>query len=1111
MKFTRMFAFGLFFAAGIWGGVAFAQAEVEKSIYIPYHEFWRVFEQENRGVFLPYESYQKLVEQARDAAKVQEPSALKGTLISELAGELAAGETVASGTIRMTVEAFSDGWHDIPLRLNEVTIANAQLDDTPARIRRDEKMGYVLMLEQKKDQPSRHVLSLTFSVPLQGETEKKVQFALPDVAVNRWTFKVPEAGVAFGGDSPVAVTRLKGGTTDQGSTVELLLAGHRQFLVKWTPEVEGAKNLQPVMQAELRQEFFIDPDIVRSAAEMVIRIDRAAVAQVTLRLSADEKVVNVASDRMRSWTVQPAENGQQDVVVLFQEPVKGAVSLRLDSERYQLPALWAAPVISVQGVARQLGTLLVLLNEDLRAEPQDLQGLSRLDLSAPQRVKQAKGNPSAGWHYRALPASLNLAVEAVQPEIRLETQSVVHLDPQALTQWVRARFVVERSGVFQLSLLIPEGFELLDAAVEGGGATLDRQVTGEAAEGFRRVDFDFASRVKGEMILGFRLKQTQARETLLTPTGEQVTVEIPVVRGAGAAMTRDEGRLVIGSPAFLALRVTASEGLREEPWQASGLEAALTANTQPQLGFYYSDAPVRLSISAQRKEPFVTVKQMLVMQAQSGVVKFHADLDVQVQYSGIRSLRLDVPTVLKDRIRILKGEIRKQELTEAPDLKEGMTAWILEGPAEFIGTFTLPLEWEEALPGMDVGVQQAVVIPYLIPRNVDRTQGQIVLRKAESMDVIVEEAGPELTPVDPRHDLMDKRQIPDAALAFAFQRDWALTATLVKYEPVDVKATSIDRGWVRQVITRSGEVSVQAFYQLRSTRQRLELRLPPEAEFDAQPLHVNGRAVSLERGGEGQVYLPLTGFKADQAVLLELRYNLRDGGRVLRLPHFPEDPAVQKIYLSVHVPENKVYLGHRGGWNPEYIWRVTEGFRLMPSGNRTPDSLWAWVNDGVGVEDDPLDRLPTDGQRVLYSTLRPDTEAVALRISSMSVRIFYILLIGLGLGLGLLLVRATVRTRLMVSVLLLAGLTLAGVFMPSLAHAVVNDATAAAALLVVLIWGVYDLVVRLPAARKALPERTPERSRVRPVQAPPARPIPPPIPPPAAESASESEEDRHDG
>jgi len=285
---------------------------------------------------------------------------------------------------------------------------------------------------------------------------------------------------------------------------------------------------------------------------------------------------------------------------------------------------------------------------------------------------------------------------------------------------------------------------------------------------------------------------------------------------------------------------------------------------------------------------------------------------------------------------------------------------------------------------------------------------------------------------------------------------------------------------------------VQAIYRMRSTRQRLELRLPPGAEFDSRPLRVNGRPVTLERGAADHVYIPLTGQSADEAFLLEIRYTLPEGGGGLRVPHFVESPAMQQVFLSVHLPENQVYLGHRGDWNPEFIWRVGKGFRLTPSSRRGSAELLSWVSEGVNVEGGSLDVLPVDGQHLLFSALHPKTEGVTLRMSAFPLRGFYGIVIGAGVLLGLALVRCRIGTRILVVAAVAVLLVLAAVFTPSLSRALINDATAAGAALVGILWFVWDLVVRLPQWRKS-------KRRV-----PPARPAPlPPQPPKPKSDAGE--------
>jgi hypothetical protein len=1059
-----------------WSLLTWVKAEppqtVEHTIYIPYQEFWKVFEQENRGVFLPYEEYRKLLKAAEEASVKPDPKKMEGFLVKELSGTLQAGETVIKGTATLELEAFSEGWHEVPLQLNEWTVSSATLDGQPARLRK-ERGQFVLVFEQTEGQAGDHTLEMEFAIPYQENSgkrnplesgEKGIHFSLPEVAVNRWSLSVPDENVEFNVSDSVAVTRLD---TGKGTNVELFLGGHKSLNVKWTPEVEGAVNMEAVMQATVKQSAVISVDRVQTQSKVELQIERATVESVAFVIDGNERVVEVNSPRLKSWKAE--KQGERQVIsLLFQEPVKGREDVRVESERYDVEDVWKAPMLEVNGVVRQDGSWVVELAEELKTASEKVSGMFRLDVAQPQ---PGKGSGRwMGWEYRTLPAELTLQLEEVTPEIKLVTTSSINIEPRQIQQKVHVNLTIERAGIFQFQLSIPDEYELLNPSLTSGGG-IQRFDVSDAEEGRKVVTFDFTGKISGNHNLVFELERKKEFVALMSPTGEEVSLEVPMVRGVGPHIVQDKGELVVGSPAFLSLTVADSKGLREDPWQELRKVHSILNTTQPQFGFRYAEDTVSLRLLAKRKEPYTTVTQMLVVQAESGVVNFRSDLILNVQYSGIRHIRLDVPTELKDRIRIGKEEIRKVALSDAPGLKEGMTAWRLESPSEFTGEVTIPLEWETPLTGLDVGVQKELRIPALLPKGVDRSRGQIILRKAESMDVVAKEVGPELIPLDPRHDLLFGRSIPDAALAFEYQREWDLTVNLVRYEPVDVKATSIDRAWIRQVLTRGGEVSVQAVYQLRSVRQRLELRLPEGAEFNAQPLRLNGRSVSLERGEEGQVYLPLTGFQADEAVLLELSYSLPEGSTDLTLPHFPEEPATQKTYLSVYVPENQVYLGHRGGWNPDYIWRVGKGYRLMPRGRLFESELWNWVKGDVDVSGSPLDRLSTDGQHVMFSTLRPETKGVTLSVTTVSHRLFQMLTIGVGVLLGLLLIRAAIRTRFMVCMALVALLALAGVFLPSLAHALINDATGGGAFLVLILWVVYDVVVRFPKVHQSMKKK----------------------------------------
>ena len=193
------------------------------------------------------------------------------------------------------------------------------------------------------------------------------------------------------------------------------------------------------------------------------------------------------------------------------------------------------------------------------------------------------------------------------------------------------------------------------------------------------------------------------------------------------------------------------------------------------LAFALGEETASLTLSAERRKPQVTARQFLAVSVDSGVVKYEATFFHDILYSGVKSLRIDIPADLAPDVRNNTTGIREKLIEPAPkDLREGYVAWNFTGETEFVGSAVIKLVWQRKLEKLDVGKSVELALPYLRPALIDRDWGQIVLTKAETMDV--REVG-ELTgirPIDPQHDLMPGVRVPNAARAFEFHGNWAL-------------------------------------------------------------------------------------------------------------------------------------------------------------------------------------------------------------------------------------------------------------------------------------------------------------------------------------------------
>jgi len=1062
------------------------EAEVlrEQSIYIPYEKLREVFEKEGRGVFLPYEKFQELWKAAR--AKTAPPPEAKppvDALVTEVSAVATVSEDVVTVEATVRIEVLKEGWVEVPLRLGDVALTGATLGQEPARIVADAKAGYKLLVEKEGEAPERLDLSLSFAKAYtKAPGQNSVSIESPRAPVSRWEVRIPESGVEVNIHPLLAATEVPAAEAGAGQTVVRAFVGAAPTVrIEWTPKAEGAKGLEALASVEVRQQTIIDEGIARTRADLAYEIRRAALARLEVEVPADQKVAGVFDPNVREWSVKTEGDVQTVTVELF-EPAKKDQNLVLELEKFSAEKADQVqiPVLRAVGVGRQQGVVVVRVAPGLRAEAVARTGLLQLDpseLPAPL----AKGKWDFSYRYAALPFALTLGVEKVQPRILADSLVEAHLGTEALEVNLVTVFTVERAGVFRFEVDVPKGLEVRSVRGLKVGQAAAAQVDGHHLEGpdETRLVVDLSRKALGRVALEVRLHRTLAEPDLLEPTGRAADIPLPLPRVAPGTVEHETGRLVVYAPESLRVNPGQTDGLRTVTFQEAvqNMVQRRKSDERPVLAFAYTDEPVTFGLSAERRKPHVTVRQLLVARIDSGVVKYTAGFHYDVRYSGVKTVRIDVPAALAPEIRVTPLSVRHEQVPEdqAPDdLAEGYVAWRLSGETEFMGAQTITLQWEEKIEKLDVGKSVDLAVPRLVPRDVDRAWGQIVLAKVESIDVRPAEDKKLVTglrPIDPQHDLMSGAKVEGAARAFEFHEAWALTVVATMYRLEEIKHTSIERALVRMVIGRNEQVSVQALYRARSARQRLRMDMPAGWEVHGEPLRINGRPVPLEEGGaeSRSVYIPLTGQKPDEPFLLELRYILDEehGGLDLAMPSFPEEPAVQRVYLSVWLPSGRDgwdYVGAAGPWAEEMVWRFYEdelGWR--PVAREHSDNLIRWVTEGLSVEGSPGQAFATDGWHHLFSTLQPAPPPEGnLRVYALGGRALAVIVFVVVLVAGLVLNFTPWTVRCVAVGALVAALVLLGVFAPAFAHQVADWVLVSAAFLVLVIWIVWYVAVARP-------------------------------------------------
>ncbi len=819
--------------------------------------------------------------------------------------------------------------------------------------------------------------------------------------------------------------------------------------IDWTPKAEGALGLAALATVQAEQQVTLDQGVVRTRTQLRYEITRADLSQLIIEVPADHKVAGIFDPNVRQWDVKTEGEQQQITIQLFQ-PTRGQQDITVDLEKFSGEfdkQQFAVPVVKALGVNRQQGIVVVRLGEGLRAENVSRSGLLQLDAAELPSSLGASGW-SFAYRYAALPFDLKLDVEKIEPRIVADQLVEAYLEPEKLTLDLLVLYDIQKAGVFQFRIDIPKGFEVrqvtgragpnatpvvvdaynlpgADGGADDGGAGQEQPDDGgekqpdddaaaddaadddDAADaaaddaepgaedepdgendagGTTTLTVNLARKAIGKVGLFVELERRLDDPNLLSPTGNDTEMKLPLPRVTPDSVDRSTGRLVICKPESLRVNPSEQKGLRSISFSEAYREIptcrdARFPKTQPSLAFAFTDQAVALTVEAERRKPHITVRQFLAVEIKSGQVKYIARLSYNIRYSGVDSLRLDIPADLVDKINNITPAIRESRIQPQPaDVAEGYVALELAGETELLGDVPVGLEWEQNMSDLEVGKPIAIAVPALRPADVDLAWGQIVVAKTETIDVRAgEHKG--LRPIDPQYDIPEQDRLEGAARAFEFHDDWTLALAATRYKLEEVKQTSIEMGVVRQVVTRSGRIAVQALYRMRSARQRLVLSLPSKQasglEFDAQPVRINGRTVPLESGSQDELYVPLVGQDPDRPFLLELRYTMKGAASELQVPDFPGEPAVQQVYICAYVPDEQALLGSTGPWTSEQLpWWQTFAHSLYRHGV-TVDQLVQQVAEGTPAAGNPAATFPVDGKLYIFSTLKPPAGATA--------------------------------------------------------------------------------------------------------------------------------------
>lgn len=1033
----------------------------EQTIYVPYEKLKNVFEKTGRGVFIPYEKFQELWNAARAHSQTTDkPQRPVDAVITQIDSEAVIADQVVNVRAKLQIEVLGKGWVLVPLRLQESAIRSAKVGDAPARIVLQGENGHQLLWHKEGDASQVIELQLEYTrAYTKTPGQSSVEFAAPQAPINRWRIHVPEAGMAVQVEPMIAASQAPPDpantdpTNSDAANPDLLafVGAAPTVKISWNPKSEGASGLEAFATVQAEQQLVISEGVARSSVKLDYEISRAKLTQLVLEIPETQKVVNVFDRNVQRWNFEVVDGKQLVHVDLF-EATQGQQSLLVELEQFSSAAESSyevlLPLVRAVGVGRQQGLVVVRVDEGQQGEAVRRAGLLQIDQNElPEAMRATKWD--FVYRYGAVPYELAINVKKVAPRISVAELVEADLSADKLVLNWQGLYTIEEAGLFQLRVDLPDGFDV--RSVQGKSIA---ECEAAAVDSYHRVApesntwlVNLSKKAFGKIGLSVQLEKQLNDPNLLSPTGTASTLPIPLPRATAADVEFAQGAIVVNAPESLHINPADIAGLRSisfpEAFQPIPATPPSGKALQPVLAYAFAKGASQLSLTAERRRPQVTVNQLVSAEIASGVVKYQLTFFYDIRYSGVKSLRIDVPTTLAPDINNVNTALSKEEITPRPeDCREGYTPWKFAAETELLGAVEVRLAWEHKIDELGIGKSVPVDIPRLLPQDVFRASGQIVISKSESIDIQPTGQPSGLLPIDPQKDVMPQGRSDSAAMAFEFVGDWSLSIQATRYELEGSKLTSIERGVIRVVALSQGELSVQAIYRLRSARQRLAIALPESAEFDAQPLRIDGRAVNPEKESKGVIFAPLADQEIDRPFVLELRYSITGTPEQLDLPAFPDDPAVQKVMLCAYLPDQDVLLASRGPWSDEQPSEAT----LIPMQWTIANDgeLIQWVTEGNPSAFNSVQTFPTGKSHLhVYSALRPPKAPDgSLRLTTMNRNVFHGLVILLVALVGLPLFRRSLRSQVILLLLIVAGVLVIGVFIPELARTLLSGTLA---------------------------------------------------------------------
>jgi hypothetical protein len=931
-------------------GPATAPAEPTK-VYVPYEKLRNVFEADKQGVFLPYDEFQRLWRAAQQSpAAVGEAPAPYLISSARFAGK--ADSELARMQLELVVDILGEGWVEVPIGLGDVAVsAVAGAKGKPAPLLRVVGGQYVLLTRGK----GRQALTVDFARQLSTQPGLNVLgFRTPPAAITTLELTIPDENMK------VDVEPMLAASTDQveldgkkATRLQAFLGATGQVKLSWKPKTQAAADLAAVVICEQLQHINVAEALISHDVTFNYDIRRRGVDAFTIQLPGEFRVTAVDGANISKWDISAAGDGKtQTLTVNLFSPAKGSYELTVRMELFLKDPNVKVPLtpIVTREVLRRTGLIAVTHSPRRSVEVTDVQRLARVDTGRlPKPLAEQSG--ATAWRFITSDYAGTLAIGTVEPRITARHFWALGVDDDRMELRGRLQYAIERTGLFQISLNLPEPWEIVSL----GPPNLvdDHQFTGKGSG--RMLNILLKSEVAGEV--GLDLHARASRKAADEP------VKFVLPRADRKNLQLYSGQLALLLADRLRAEVDALEQFQPMPlgsaasWSMTGVKPVMALEFRS----IDPDKPAAASFKIAVKPAQVSAVVNRLVNIESGSIVDQALIDYTVLYAPVDTFYLKMPAALAEaRAEISGPDIKeKPRIDKLPDDQvttmpagstgsppsgstgsppsgsTGSTAspppstqqadavkWayykvVLQSPV--IGRYRLTVDSRRSFQaGADGKISIVAVEPILAAGKLSDQVGYIAVAKADTLAIGEPKKMVSLLPGDPTSTTDVPEESYRKVAALAFRNDappFELSLPVAVQKEAAVFTTIATGAIIEQVLGRDGELNTNATFLLETSRgDRLAVTLPKGIR--GLRVLLNGVNAPVEDGAADKkiVRLPPSAGQFTKLVL-ELRYGMTVAGAgALESPKLPVEIPVQQTFWRLIIPSEELLVWFDGAF-----------------------------------------------------------------------------------------------------------------------------------------------------------------------------------------------------